>query len=120
MAPPRRARIELAVARDVSVAAVDEAGNAIGGLRSPFVDFALSTYKAHATSGGLFMLTGHEVPLHRDTLLARYQTLDSYLAKFTSALERAIAAGDLLELDRDELLSSQQTKARAAFAPDSV
>jgi Alpha/beta hydrolase domain len=119
VAPPRHPRIELAVAGDVSVAAVDEVGNALGGVRSPFVDLPLSTYKVHARSGGLFMLTGDEIPLAGDTVMRRYRTLESYLEQFTAALDSTTAAGDLLLLDRDSLLSSQEAKARAAFAPGS-
>jgi hypothetical protein len=116
VAPPLCPRIEIEVAGDVSVAAVDEVGNAIGGMRSPFIDLPLSTYKVHAESGGLFMLTGDEIPLPGDTLVRRYQTLDSYMQQFTAALDATIAAGDLLPIDRDELLSSQEAKARSAFA----
>ena len=72
VAPPSSARIELAVTGEVSKAAGDDVGNAIGGVRSPFVDVPLSTYGAHAESGGLYMLTGDERPLHPAWLAQRY------------------------------------------------
>jgi hypothetical protein len=115
VAPPSRARIELDVAGEVSTPSHDEFGNALGGLRSPFVDLPLSTYKVHAESGGMFMLTGDEIPLAHDTVVEQYQTLESYLQRFRVALDATIAAGDLLSIDRDELLASQEAKARVAF-----
>jgi Alpha/beta hydrolase domain len=115
VAPPSRPQIELDVAGEVSTPSVDEFGNAIGGLRSPFVDLPLSTYKVHAESGGMFMLTGDEIPLAHDTVVRQYQTLESYLQQFRLALDATIAAGDLLSIDRDELLASQEAKARVAF-----
>ncbi len=72
--PPWSPRIELAVTGEVSAAAVDDAGNALGGVRSPFVDVPLSTYKVHAESGGMFMLTGDEQPLPQEVLVQRYGT----------------------------------------------
>ncbi len=115
MEPPLRPRIELEVAGEISVPKVDEFGNAIGGLRSPFVDLPLSTYKVHAESGGLFMLTGDEVPLSHDMVVGRYQTLGSYLRQFNDALDATIESGDLLSIDRDELFASQEEKAQGAF-----
>jgi Alpha/beta hydrolase domain len=115
VAPPSCHRIELEVAGEISVPAVDEFGNAVGGLRSPFIDLPLSTYKVHADSGGLFMLTGDEIPLSHDVVVQKYQTLESYLQQFNDALDATIEAGDLLSIDRDELLASQEVKARVAF-----
>ena len=120
VAPPSRARIELDVAGEVSTPSHDEFGNALGGLRSPFVDLPLSTYKVHAESGGMFMLTGDEIPLAHDTVVEQYQTLESYLQRFRVALDATIAAGDLLSIDRDELLAAQEAKARVAFGQGGI
>jgi hypothetical protein len=115
VAPPMHPRIALEVAGEISVPEVDEFGNAKGGVRSPFVDLPLSTYKVHAESGGFFMLTGDEIPLSGDTVAEKYQTLESYLQQFTHALDAMVSAGDLLSIDRDELLASQAAKAHLAF-----
>ena len=53
---------------------------------------AAATYKVHAESGGMF------------------RTLESYLQQFRVALDTTIAAGDLLPIDRDELLTSQRRR----------
>ena len=115
MAPPSAARIELATSGEVSESAVDPAGNALGGVRSPFVDVPLSTYKVHAESGGMFMLTGDERPLARDMLVQQYGTEQTYMERFTTSLDEAIAAGFLLQIDRDSLLVTRAIQARDAF-----
>jgi len=50
----------------------------------------------------------------------RYHTLESYLQRFRVALDAAIAAGDLLSIDRDELLAAQEAKARVAFGQGGI
>jgi hypothetical protein len=113
--PPEAARIELAVADEVSVAAVDEHGNALGGVRSPFLDLPLSTYGVHADSGGLHMLVGNETILPRGVIVERYGTAESYMIRFAAALDATIEAGFLLALDRAELLAAQEAKASEVF-----
>jgi hypothetical protein len=113
--PPSSPHIELAVTGEVSAAAVDDAGNALGGVRSPFVDVPLSTYKVHAESGGMFMLTGDEQPLPHEVLVQRYGTVEEYLRQFTASLDATIATGSLLEADRDTLLAARAAQARDAF-----
>jgi hypothetical protein len=115
VAPPSSSRIELAVAGEVSEAAVDGVGNAIGGVRSPFVDVPLSNYKVHAESGGMFMLTGDERPLPRHVLVQRYETEENYMEQFTASLDEAIAAGFLLQMDREFLLAARASQAHEAF-----
>ncbi len=115
VAPPSSSRIELALTGEVSEAAVDAVGNAIGGVRSPFVDVPLSTYKVHAESGGMFMLTGDERPLPPHLLVQRYQTEEKYMEQFAASLDDAIAAGFLLQMDRDFLLAARALQAHEAF-----
>jgi Alpha/beta hydrolase domain len=103
------------VAGEVSEAAVDGVGNAIGGVRSPFVDVPLSNYKVHAESGGMFMLTGDERPLPRHVLVQRYETEENYMEQFTASLDEAIAAGFLLQMDREFLLAARASQAHEAF-----
>jgi hypothetical protein len=113
--PPSSPRIGLAVSGEVSEAAVDDVGNAVGGVRSPFVDVPLSSYKVHAESGGMFMLTGDERPLPGHVLIQRYQTEEQYMEQFTASLDEAIAAGFLLQMDRECLLATRASQAHEAF-----
>jgi hypothetical protein len=111
-APPPAPRIELADRGVVSAAAVDEHGNARGGLRSPFVDVPLVRYEAHSTPGALCALAGRETPLPADDLRRRYGDVDGYLDAFTEALDEAIDDGTLLDLDRAAILTRQRDRAR--------
>jgi hypothetical protein len=112
--PPDADRLELAVDDDVSEAAVDEVGNALGGVRSPFVDVPLSRYEVHQ-SGTSCRSVGVETPLPKDELVRRYVDPVSYMAEFTKSLEDTIDAGYLLELDRQRILTEQRTRADELF-----
>lgn len=114
--PPRAPRIALSVDGQVAEATVDQFGNAIGGVPSPFVDVPIARYDAHSTPGPLCKLAGREVPLPHNVLAGRYGDAPAYLAEFTASLDTAIEAGYLLKEDRAELLKDQTAKARAAFA----
>jgi hypothetical protein len=115
--PPAPApRLTLATKDDVSVARTDQYGNAVGGLRSPFVDVALSRYEAHQP-GSSCTGFGNEVPLSKDVLTQRYGDATKYMQQFTKSLDKAIKAGTLLSLDRQAILDAQQVRANELFAP---
>jgi hypothetical protein len=115
--PPRAPRIELATRDVICESKLDESGNAVGGVRSAFVDVPLSTYDAHSysQSSGLYMLTGDETPFSRAAARDRYGSLDTYAERFRAALDDTIAAGYLLAADREELFAAQRAKARAVL-----
>ena len=117
--PPTAPRIELEIDdpdNPVAQAAVDQFGNARGGVPAPFLDVPLARYEAHSTPGPVCALAGREAPLPYEVLANRYGDLQNYLAEFTVSLDKIIAAGFLLEDDRAEILAAQTTKAKAAFA----
>ncbi len=114
--PPTADRIELATADVVSVAAVDETGNPVGGVRSPFVDVPLVQYAVHSTPGAICMLSGNETPLTAEELVERYATVDQYLAAFTAALDATIDSGFLTAGDRAALLDTARTAAESGFS----
>jgi Alpha/beta hydrolase domain len=114
--PPIAPRIALRIDDVVAEADVDRFGNAIGGVRSPFLDVPIACYEAHSTPGPLCMLAGRETPLPYEVLAGRYGDVQTYLAEFTISLDATIQAGYLLEDDRNEILQAQTAKAHAAFA----
>ncbi|WP_231995122.1 alpha/beta hydrolase domain-containing protein [Mycobacterium sp. 852002-10029_SCH5224772] len=116
IAPPSAPRIALSVDGQVAEAAVDRFGNAIGGVRSPFLDAPIVRYEAHSTPGPLCKLAGREFPLPHNVLTERYGDMQTYLAEFTISLDAAIRDRYLVKEDRAELLKDQTAKARAAFA----
>ncbi len=115
--PPSAARLELTSQDVVSVTAVDEVGNAVGGVRSPFVDVPVARYEAHSPSGALCALAGRETPLAPDVLHTRYADLDEYLARFTESLDDSIDEGFLPAADRAALIDLATSRAEELFAP---
>jgi hypothetical protein len=115
-APKKAPRIEMETLDTVSVPAVDEQGNALGGVRSPFVDTPLVTFQVQAGGEGLACaFSGIETPLTPEVLTGLYDDADDYLEQFTKSLDATIAAGYLLRSDRAELLEAARAKAATAF-----
>jgi hypothetical protein len=111
---PRKApRIEMATVGVVSVPKVDEYGNAVGGVRSPFVDVPLTHYEVQSTPGVFCVFAGKETPLPADVLVSRYHDAPSYLREFTKSLDATIDAGALLKRDRAEIVEAQTAKAES-------
>ena len=115
-APSTAPRIELATTGQVSVSAVDSVGNAVGGLRSPYLDVPLAKYEAHSTPGAICELSGRENPLPAAQLTERYGGVDAYMTKFTKSLDATIAEGFLRSGDRQALLDVARKQAQADFA----
>ena len=115
VAPPSAPRLELDRAGPVSVCAVDEFGNAVGGIRSPHLDVPLARYEAHSGPGALCALVGREVTLSPEHL-NRYGSFEDYMDQFAAALDETIGAGFILERDRAELLAAHTVRAKQAFA----
>lgn len=115
-APPREPRIETTAIGTVSTLALDENGNAKGGVRSPFLDRALARYEAHDTPGPLCALAGAEVPLDVATLHTRYASVNDYMQAFTERLDRAIKKRTLLHADRSAILAEARRKADPILA----
>ena len=87
------------------VIARDEAGNALGGVRTPLVDVPVATLSGEGPPGKLLgWLVGQTVPLPDDELLRRYGDHAGYLAAFTESLDATIALGFVLPEDREALL----------------
>ena len=115
-APASVPRMELATLDKASVAKNDQYGNALGGIRSPFLDVPLAKYEAHSTGAPTCWQFGNVTPLPAATLKQSYGDAQGYMTKFTKALDAAIKKGYILPLDRQTVLSLQQGQANAAFS----
>lgn len=115
IAPPDSDRIDLAVDAPVSVSATDVYGNAVGGVRSPFVDVPLSTYAVHSGPGPTCLQVGNETPLPTSAVVQKYGDATRYMAEFTTSLDATIDAGYLLDLDRQAILDATRQKAAERF-----
>jgi len=118
IAPPRAGRIEMEVLDEVSKAAVDGFGNAIGGVRSPFVDVPLVTYDAQGEGGLLCPLAGDETPLPPQVLADRYGSVDAYLADFSRSLDATTETGFLRDEDRTAILDAARVRAVEILGSD--
>jgi Alpha/beta hydrolase domain len=85
---------------------VDQFGNVLGGLRSPYVDVPTSTWFGSSTGASFCFIAGHEVPFDAARLQGLYPTHGAYVgavARDTARLVagRFITAYDGLDLIRE-------------------
>ena len=96
--PPRAARIQVTDTR-AGTTDRDRFGNAVGGLRTPFVDVPTATYSptdtiAHDTElSGLCPLIGFSIPFSHATLHALYPSHADYLARVTREANELVHEG---------------------------
>ena len=78
----------------------DEAGIAVGGIRTPQVDAPIATLSGLGQAGGSFcMLFGTTTPLTSEELASRYPSPEAFLEEWTLSLDGALAAGTILPED---------------------
>jgi hypothetical protein len=97
----------------VLVPQTDKDGNALAGVRHPFVDVPVATYKGWnlrsdsiGFAGVRVAFTGSYIPWPKETVLGRYHSHEQYLGAFTLAAlkmmnERFLTADDLPRLLHD-------------------
>jgi hypothetical protein len=90
-----------------SVLTRDDFGIARGGIRTPWVDAPVVGLSGEGYQGEVFMaMFGSTRPIDPEQLSQLYPAgRADYLAVFERRLEEAIAAGFILAVDRDEILS---------------
>jgi len=84
----------------------DADGIVEGGARTPEVDVPVDVLSGEpGPSGGVIcLLLGSTTPLPRERLAERYGSADDYLDAYEEAADEAVAAGVVLEDDRDAVL----------------
>jgi hypothetical protein len=98
---PRRAP-RLVVEGDPPGFVLDEHGNALGGIRTSYVDAPTATLSGLGQSGSSFcFIFGTTVPLPAATLRALYPSNAEYVARVAEANDRAVRGGFLLREDAD-------------------
>lgn len=86
--------------------ALDEHGNALGGVRTPHVEVPTARLSGLGNGGAaLAFLVGTTRPFDRTDLVARYGTKAAYLERFTASAHEAVAGGFLLADDLAEILA---------------
>jgi hypothetical protein len=101
---PRAARVEVRNGGTPQAAFVfDEFGNAVGGLRSPYLDVPAATYKAktpgQAVCGNLLNVK----PFDWSRLEKMYGSHQGYVSKVAQAVDRLVQQGWLTQADGDKI-----------------
>ena len=85
----------------------DADGNALGGIRTAFVDAPRSALTGEFNSGGTFCrLFGTTTPFDAATLARRYPSRDAFLAAFRKATKQSVKAGFLLPAEAKKQLAA--------------
>jgi hypothetical protein len=105
--PPTQPRID--VAGDPPRIRRDDDGNAVGGVRVPEMDVTLTRNIGDLSEAGAGGLMGLATPLPADVLRRRYPDLDTYVAAFRAAADKAVQAGVLRPRDADEAVAAAKS-----------
>lgn len=79
----------------------DAYGNAIGGLRSPYVDVPISTYKM--PTGGVCPFIGSRVPFSPELLAELYKNHGDYVSQVSQGVQELLLEGFLLPMDASKI-----------------
>jgi hypothetical protein len=109
-APPIAPRLDVTPPSSEQANAVmqrDADGIALGGIRTPPVDVPVSSLSGAPgpNPSAICLLLGSSKPLSDARIAELYSSRDDYEQKFEAAADRAIAAGFVLEADREALLA---------------
>ena len=87
-APPKADRIQVQNGGTPTAAvALDQFGNALGGIRSPYVDVPAATYHENFSD---CRNMGYKIPFDWSKMVDLYGTRDNYQRKFDEAVDRAV------------------------------
>ena len=91
---------------------LDAQGNALGGIRTPFVDVPLAVLSGIGQEGGSFCgLFGTTRSFTADELAALYPTADDFIAKWNAATDAAVESGAILAVDAEHIKAAGATYA---------
>ncbi len=108
-APPTAPRLAVTSSQAPAIAR-DADGIALGGIRSPLVDVPVDVLSGEPGPNPevICILSGSTKPLTDERLAQLYVSRADYLDRYTAATDAAIAAGFILEADREALLAMSQ------------
>jgi hypothetical protein len=98
---------------------LDEFGNVIGGLRSPYLDVPTSTWFGTATGASFCFIAGYEVPFDQDLLDELYPSQGAYVRAVTRSVRELVADRLLTRADGRQLIrEAEQTPVRETDGED--
>jgi hypothetical protein len=108
VAPPRTERIAL----DQSLEIMRDAdGNALGGLRLPWIEVPTARYAGALAQSGLASISGAKVPFDPARLQTLYGDHATYLRKFSASTDATLKARLILASDvQDMKAAAGETK----------
>ncbi len=82
---------------------LDQFGNALGGVRSPYLDVPIATY--HMGVGGVFtcFVLGYKTPFSDELLMQLYRNHGHYVSKVVQSTNALVAQGFLTHYDADKI-----------------
>jgi hypothetical protein len=84
----------------------DQHGNAVGGVRSPYLDVPTATYTMGTPGEKLTcLLLGQRVPFGKELLHELYPTHDDYVAKVTQSAMALVEDRFLLQTDAEKIIA---------------
>ena len=113
-APPKAARIELKEPSEPGAkptVSLDEYGNALGGVRTPYVDVPLDTYFVSSTGPGVCGELGHSMPLEHARVTKLYPDAKAYRSKVAQDTRRLVKEGWLTKSDGRKIESQLDAEA---------
>lgn len=100
----------LAVNEDETELLRDEFGNALGGVRTPYVDAPVATLTGYGQTGNSFCaLFGTTDLFDEATLAMLYPTREDYVAAIDAATDEAVEAGFIRPIDGDLIKARART-----------
>lgn len=94
--PPQVPGIEIAENREVKR---DSYGNALGGVRMPYIEAPTATHTGYTSTGGMGGIGGTKKPFSPEMLKKLYPDHAAYVAKFFAATDRLVSGRWISEED---------------------
>ena len=98
--PPRAEPIKVENGKPV----LDEFGNVLGGVRSPYVDVPASTWFGSSTGESFCFIAGHEVPFDKAQLKKLYPDHKAYVTAVAKNLSSLVSQRFITKADANKLL----------------
>jgi hypothetical protein len=109
IAPPRAEPIRVSDGKPV----LDQFGNVLGGIRSPYVDVPTSTWNGNSTGPSFCRIAGHEVPFAPARLRGLYPTPASYVDAVQRSVDGLVRDRFLVREDGDWIVAEARAFSQA-------
>jgi hypothetical protein len=114
IAPPRAPRMELKDAGTPQASVVtDQAGNGVGGVRTPYVDVPIATYIPTSTGPGNCREMGHKVDFDAARVRTLHGNEKEYASKMSQSVDKLVKERWLTEADGRKIKQSLSARGGA-------